>query len=109
MNYKYGCYSLPFLDRFAKLRKRLLASFCLSVHLFVRAKQLGSHWTYFHEIYFSRIFRKTVKIKVSLISDKNDVTLREDQWTFLMIYIQFFVTGILGSNPDTDRRFRFKP
>ena len=34
------------LGSFAKLRKRLLASSCLSV----RMEQLGSHWTDFHEI-----------------------------------------------------------
>jgi hypothetical protein len=36
-------------------------------------EQLGSHWTYFHEILYLSIFRKYVeKIKVSLKSDKNN-------------------------------------
>jgi hypothetical protein len=49
--------------------KRLLASLCLSV----RMEQLGSHWTDFHEILYLSIFRKSVKkIRVSLISDKNN-------------------------------------
>jgi hypothetical protein len=32
--------------------KRLLASYCLFVHLPVREEKLGSHWTYFHEILY---------------------------------------------------------
>jgi len=36
-------------------------------------KQLGSHWTDFHEIYYLKIFSKYVeKIQVSLISDMNN-------------------------------------
>jgi hypothetical protein len=45
---------------------------CLSVCLYVRVEQLGSHWTAFHEIWYLGIFRKSVeKIQVSLKSDKN--------------------------------------
>ena len=37
-------------------------------------KQLGSHWTDFHEISYLIIFRKSVEeIQVSLKSDKNNV------------------------------------
>ena len=58
--------------------KRILAascpSECLSLGLpHVRMKQLGSHWTNFHEIWYMRIFRKSVmEIQVSLESDEND-------------------------------------
>jgi len=39
----------------------------MSVLLFVRMEQLGYHWTYFHEISYLSIFRKSVeKIEVSL-------------------------------------------
>ena len=35
-------------------------------------EQLGSHWTHFHEIWYLRVFRKSVdKIQVSLKSSKN--------------------------------------
>jgi len=51
--------------------KRLLASSCLSVCPYVLPsvymKQLGSHWSEFHEILYFIIFRKCVeKIQVSL-------------------------------------------
>jgi hypothetical protein len=56
----------------AKLRKATV-SFIVSVCLFVRMEQLGSHWTYFHETLYWRIFRKYVeKIQVALKSDKNN-------------------------------------
>jgi hypothetical protein len=43
-------------------------SICLSVHM----EQLGSHWTDFHKIFYSSIFRKIVlKIQLSFKSDKN--------------------------------------
>ena len=36
-------------------------------------KQLGAHWTNFHETWYSSSLRKSVeKIQVSLISDKNN-------------------------------------
>ena len=48
------------------------SSVCPSIHPSVRMKQLGSHWTEFHEISWFRIFRKSIqKIQVSLKSDKN--------------------------------------
>ena len=50
-------------------KKRLLASSCLSVCM----KQLVSHWTDFHEIWYRSIFRKSVmEIQVSLKSDSNN-------------------------------------
>jgi hypothetical protein len=52
----------------------------------VRMEQLGSHVTDFHEILYLNIFRKSVeKIQASLKSDQNNVTLREDQYTFFII------------------------
>jgi len=60
---------------FAKLRKatsRFVVSVHPSVRLSVCTEQLSSHWTDFHEIYFSVLFRKSVeKIQVSLKCDKN--------------------------------------
>jgi hypothetical protein len=57
---------LDFLGAFAKWRKTITASQCLSV----RMEQLGSHWTDFHEIKYLRIFRKSVwEIQGSLKSD----------------------------------------
>ena len=45
---------------------------CSSVRPSVCMEQLGFHWTDFHEIWYLRIFRKSVeKILVSLKSDKN--------------------------------------
>jgi len=53
--------------------KRLLASLYLSVHLSVHMKQLGSHWTHLHEIWYLNVFLKFVEsIQVSLNSDKNN-------------------------------------
>jgi len=52
--------------------KRLSASSCRSVCPSA-CKQLSSHWTDFHEIWYLMIFRKYVKnINVSLKSDKNN-------------------------------------
>jgi hypothetical protein len=42
--------------------------------LLVRVEELGSHWTYFHEIDIWVFFEKSVeKIQVSLQCDKNNV------------------------------------
>ena len=47
-------------------------SFVMSVRPSVRMEQLNSHWTDFYDIWYLRIFRKSVeKIQVSLKSDKN--------------------------------------
>jgi len=67
------------------LRKATI-SVVMSVRPFVRMEQLSSHCTDFHEISYSSIFRKTVKkTEVSLKSEKKTGTLREDQYTFLII------------------------
>jgi hypothetical protein len=61
-----------FLGVLPKLRKATI-SFVMSVRLYVRMEQLGSHWTDFHEIWYLYIFRKSVeKIQVLLKSDKNN-------------------------------------
>ena len=53
-------------------------------------KQLGSHWTDFHEIFYFSIFQKSVeKIQVPSKSDKikGHITLHKDQYTFLIIFL----------------------
>ena len=60
-----------FLDAFEKLRK-VTISYVMSVCLFVRTEQLGSHWTDFYEILYFNIIRKSVeKSQISLKSDEN--------------------------------------
>ena len=60
------------------------------VRLSVRMEQLGSHRTDFHEILYTRIFRKSVeKIQVSLKSDKNKWYFNEDQYIFFIISRSF--------------------
>jgi len=45
----------------------------MSVRPSGRMEQLGSHWMYFYEILYFRIFQKIVdKIQVSLQSDNNN-------------------------------------
>jgi hypothetical protein len=61
-----------FLCAFAKFRKAII-SLAMSVRPSVRMKQLNSHWTDFHEIWYLHIFRKPVeKIQGSLKSNKNN-------------------------------------
>ena len=56
------CYTVQFFGCVRKTaQKILLASPCLSVRLSVRMEQLSSHWTYFHEIIYLSIFRKSVR------------------------------------------------
>jgi hypothetical protein len=53
---------------------------CMSV----RMEQPGSHWTDFDEIWYLRLFRKSVeKTKVSLQSDKNNGHFHKDVFTFM--------------------------
>ena len=48
--------------------------------------ELGSHWTYFHEIVYLLIFRKYIEqLEDSFQSDKKNGTLHEDQYTFSII------------------------
>jgi hypothetical protein len=65
-----GYQVLPFLRRVAKSDYYLLhacPSVCLSVHM----KQLGSHWTEFHEIWYLIIFQTPVE-KMNLIKIWHD-------------------------------------
>jgi len=71
-----------FLSR--KYAKSTTTSFVMSV----RVEHLGYHWMDFHEIWYFSIFRKKKsgeKFQVLLISDKNNGTLHEDRYTFLII------------------------
>jgi len=67
---------LEVMDALEKSQKATISfvmSVCLSVRLFVRTEQLGSHWTDFHEILYFNMFLKSVqKIQVSSKSDKNN-------------------------------------
>jgi len=57
---------------FPKLRKATVI-FVTSIHPSARVWHLGYHWTDYHEIWYLRIFGRSVeKIQVSLKSDKND-------------------------------------
>jgi hypothetical protein len=74
------------LAAFAKLRKAILASSCLSVSLSGRMEQLCSHWKEFHETLYITILLKSVeKIQVSLKYVKNNGTLHEDLSIFMII------------------------
>ena len=48
-----------FLGAFAKLRKTT-TSFVMYARLPVRTEQLGSQWKDFHEIWYLKIFRKSL-------------------------------------------------
>ena len=63
--------------------KWLLALYvCPSIHM----EQLGSRWTDFHEIWYWRLFRKSVeKIQVSLMLDKNNRYFTWRHCTFSII------------------------
>jgi hypothetical protein len=67
---------LSFLVAFAKLRKATISfimTACLSTRPSFRMKQLGAHWTDFHEFLYLNISRKSAEeIQTSLISDKNN-------------------------------------
>ena len=62
---------MSFLGEFPLLRKAT-SSFVMSVRLSTRMESLDSHWTDLHEMWYLRVFRKSVeKIQVSLKSNKN--------------------------------------
>jgi len=78
----YCAVRTEFSGVFTKLLKATI-SFITSVCPSVRMEQLGSHWTDFHEIWHSTIFGNLVeKIQVSLISDRNNGSAHEGQYTF---------------------------
>ena len=51
----------------ANYEKWLLTSLCLSFPLYARKVQLLPDWTYFHEILYLSIFRKSVEKKPILV------------------------------------------
>jgi hypothetical protein len=70
------CWSCKFLGTFAKLQKGTI-SFAMSVrpslHPYFCMEQLSSHCKDFHQVWYLRIFQKSVKkIKVLLKSDKSN-------------------------------------
>jgi len=61
-----------FQARLQNSEKRLLASTRVSVCLSVLMKQIGAHWTEYHQNLYLRIFLKSVKeVQVSLKRIKN--------------------------------------
>jgi hypothetical protein len=70
------------LGAFAKFRRQLLASLCLSV----RMKQLGPHWMDFYEIWYLNFFQKmSRKLKFYWNLTGITGTLYEEQYTLLII------------------------
>jgi hypothetical protein len=73
--------SHSFLGAFAEVRKAA-TGFLMSVHM----KQLGSHWTFFHEILYLRISRQiSRKSKHHSCLTNITCTLHEDLCTFMII------------------------
>jgi hypothetical protein len=71
-NYEHHFISASFLGTFAKLQKATI-SFVLSVRPSIRVEQLCPYSMDFHEIWYLRIFQKSVgKIQVWLKSNKDD-------------------------------------
>jgi hypothetical protein len=72
----------------------------MSVHPSICMKQLGSHWTDFHKIWYLSNFRKSVQIiHVSLKSNENKKALYiEAQNTFLSIFrsVRFRIFALLS-------------
>jgi len=76
------------LAQLQKNFEKRLISYVISVRPSVRMEQLFSHWTDFHEIWYSSIFRISVEeIQISWNSDKN-------KWYFTWMLI---VCGARGS------------
>ena len=64
----------------------------MSLRLSVRMEQLGCHLTDFHEIWYLKMFQKSVgKSRVSSKSDKNNGYFREEQYTFFIISLSFLL------------------
>jgi hypothetical protein len=81
---------LCLLGAFEKLRKAT-DRFVVSVHPSYRMKQLSSHWTDYHEIWYLCIFRKSVeKIQTSLKSDNNNGYLT---WRSIYIFDHISLTS----------------
>ena len=74
---------LAFLGAFAKLRKATISFMSVRPCMSVRMEP-GSHWTDFDEIWYLRLFRKSVeKTQVSLQSDNNNGHIHKDVFTFM--------------------------
>ena len=57
------------------------------VCMYVSMEQLDSHWTDFYKtLYLCNFLKYVEKFEVSLKSDKNNCTLPEDQYTFLITF-----------------------
>jgi hypothetical protein len=65
--------------------QEVTVNFVIYVHPSVCPSIRMEQWTGFHEIWYLSIFKYVLKIQVSLKSEKNSGTLREDQDTFLII------------------------
>ena len=103
--------TVSFLGYLANLRKPAI-SFVLLVSPFVRMEQLDFHWKDFYEIWYFRIFRKSVEtIRVSLKSDENN-TLLEDVCTFikmcLLILLKIRNTADERRRGNQSTQFMFK-
>ena len=76
------------LGAFKKLRKSTI-SFVMSVCQSDRTEQHGCHWTDIHEIlhfgYFSKKKNLLRKFRLLLKSDKNNGTVHEDRYKFLVV------------------------
>jgi hypothetical protein len=80
---------------FVRVRKIAKSDFLASPCLSVRMEQLGSHWTDFHEILHSSIFRKSVeKIRVSLQSDKKKRLLHTKTNTHTFMIYRSIIPGM---------------
>jgi hypothetical protein len=65
---------------------------CLSVLPSVHMKQLGSHWTDFHEIWYLSTFQKSVEeFQVSWNLTRITGTLRDDVCTFMIISCRILI------------------
>jgi hypothetical protein len=65
---------------------------CVSVRPSAGMGQFGSHWTDFYEILYLSIFKKTIeKNQVSLKYDNKNCTLRNNQYTFLIMCCSVFL------------------
>jgi hypothetical protein len=96
---------IQFLSAFVKLRKSKV-SFVMSVRLSVRMEHLCSKYTDFHEIWYLRVFLKSVKeMKFPWKSDKNKGTLHEDYYK-LITFIVF--AGTIKQMRHTKRVSVFK-
>ena len=73
--------------------RKVTISFVMSVRLYVRMKQLGSHWKDFEEIWYLSFFEKSVEtVQVLLKSDKNNGCFT---WRRFHIYDQYLAEFFL--------------